>query len=82
MMTGSSSDKTEPMTRIVQATGLDPQKICDVVYLYLAEMHRITIVDERGATAAAMETCFSLGADAAFSLDGSLCNRVPVSRSY
>jgi hypothetical protein len=36
------------------------------------EMHRIMIVYERGPTAAAMETCFSFGADAAFHLIG-LC---------
>jgi hypothetical protein len=63
-------DKVEPITRMVQATGLEPEKICEVVYLYLAEMHRIMIVDEKGPTAAAMQTCFSFGADAAFHLFG------------
>ena len=69
-MTDKPRDKVEPITRIVQATGLEPAKICEVVYLYLAAMHRIMIVDEKGPTAAAMETCFSFGADAAFHLIG------------
>jgi hypothetical protein len=69
-MTDKRRDKVEPITRIVQATGLEPEKICEVVYLYLADMHRIMIVDEKGPTAAAMETCFSFGADAAFHLIG------------
>ena len=69
-MTDKRRDKVEPITRIVQATGLEPEKICEVVCLYLADMHRIMIVDEKGPTAAAMETCFSFGADAAFHLIG------------
>ena len=69
-MTDKRRDKVNLSPKIVQATGLEPEKICEVVYLYLAEMHRIMIVDEKGPTAAAMETCFSFGADAAFHLIG------------
>lgn len=69
-MTGGHYDSAPWMTRIVQKTGLGPEKIRDVIFLYLAEVHRITIVDEKGPTAAVMETCFSFGADAAFHLIG------------
>jgi len=40
------------------------------VQLALQELHRITIVDEKGPTAAAMEACFSFGSKAAFHLMG------------
>ena len=36
----------------------------------LEELHRISIVDEKGPTAAVMEACFSFGAEAAFHLIG------------
>jgi UDP-N-acetylmuramoylalanine-D-glutamate ligase len=47
-MTGKHRDKICVATRIAQATGLEPEKIADVIQLYLVELHRITIVDEKG----------------------------------
>jgi hypothetical protein len=69
-VTGQDHDKNLLVTRIAQETGLEPEKIAEVIRLCLAGLHRITIVDEKGSTAAVMETCFSFGADAAFHLIG------------
>jgi hypothetical protein len=40
--------------RIAKQTGLEPVKVGEVVQLALEELHRISIVDERGLTAAMM----------------------------
>jgi hypothetical protein len=56
--------------RIAQSTGLQPEKVAEVVQLALEEIHRIAIVDEKGPTAAVMEACFSFGEKAAFHLIG------------
>jgi hypothetical protein len=58
------------VVRIAQSTGLQPEKVAEVVQLALEEIHRITIVDEKGPTAAVMEACFSFGDKAAFHLIG------------
>lgn len=44
--------------------------MCEVVQRALEELHCISIVDEKGPTAAAMEACFSFGDKAAFHLIG------------
>jgi hypothetical protein len=64
------SESNDLATRIARATGVHPEKICEVVQLALEELHRITIVDEKGPTAAVMEACFSFGGEAAFHLIG------------
>lgn len=64
------SERDDLATRIAEATGVQPQKVGDVVRLALQELHRLTIVDEKGPTAAVMETCFSFGGAAAFHLIG------------
>jgi hypothetical protein len=64
------SDQNDLATRIAQATGIQPEKVCKVVQLALQDLHRITIVDEKGLTAAIMEACFSFGGEAAFHLIG------------
>src|SRR5580765_2793649 len=64
------SERNDLATRIAQATGVRPEKVCEVVQLALEELHRITIVDEKGPTAAVMEACFSFGGAAAFHLIG------------
>lgn len=56
--------------RIARTTGVQPDKVGEVLQLALEELHRIAIVDEKGPTAAAMETTFSFGAEAAFHLMG------------
>jgi hypothetical protein len=66
---GANMDLT---TRIGQTTGVESEKVCEVVTLALVEFHRLTIVDEKGATAAVIEACFLFGADAAFHLMGFL----------
>jgi tellurite resistance protein len=63
-------ERNDLSTRIAQATGVDPEKVHEVVRLALEELHHITIVHEKGPTAAVMETCFSFGAEAAFHLIG------------
>jgi len=45
-------ERNDLSTRIAQATGIDPEKVHEVVRLALEELHRITIVDEKGPTAA------------------------------
>jgi hypothetical protein len=52
------------------ATRLEPERVSEVVTLALEELHRLTIVDEKGPTAAVMEACFSFGSKAAFHLIG------------
>jgi hypothetical protein len=64
------SERNGLATRIGQATGIPPEKVCEVVQLALEELHHIMIVDEKGPTAAVMEACFSFGGDAAFHLIG------------
>jgi hypothetical protein len=64
------SERNGLATRIAQATGIPPEKVCEVVQLALEELHHIMIVDEKGPTAAVMEACFSFGGDAAFHLIG------------
>jgi hypothetical protein len=64
------SESNDLATRIAQATGIQPEKLREVVQLALEELHRITIVDEKGPTAAVIETCFSFGDEAAFHLIG------------
>jgi hypothetical protein len=59
-------------SRIGWTAGVEPEKVCEVVTLALEEFHRLTIVDEKGMMAAAMEACFAFGADAAFHLMGFL----------
>jgi hypothetical protein len=56
--------------QIAQATGVDQEKVPEVVQLALEELHRITIVNEKGPTAAIMEACFCFGGKAAFHLVG------------
>jgi hypothetical protein len=58
------------VTRIAQSTGVQPEKVAEVVQLALEGLHRIAIVDEEGPTAAVMEACFSFGDKAAFHLIG------------
>jgi hypothetical protein len=69
-MSDGMSEKNDLLTRIAQATGVEPKKVDEVVQLALQEFHRITIVDEKGPTAAVMEACFSFGGEAAFHLIG------------
>jgi hypothetical protein len=69
-MSDDMSEKNDLLTRIAQATGVQPKKVDEVVQLALQELHRITIVDEKGPTAAVMEACFSFGGEAAFHLIG------------
>jgi len=57
-------------TQISRSTGVPPEKVAGVVQLALQELHRISIIDEKGPTAAVMEACFSFGAEAAFHLVG------------
>jgi hypothetical protein len=64
--------KMDLASRIGQTAGVEPEKVCEVVTLALEEFHRLTIVDEKGPTAAVMEACFAFGADAAFHLMGFL----------
>jgi hypothetical protein len=64
------SERSDLATRIAQATGIQPEKVCEVVQLALEELHRIMIVDEKGPTAAVMEARFSFGGEAAFHLIG------------
>ena len=64
------SEGSDLATRIAQATAIQPEKVCEVVQLALEELQRITIVDEKGPTAAVMEACFSFGDAAAFHLIG------------
>jgi hypothetical protein len=64
------SEQDDLATSIAEATGVQPQKVREAVRLALQELHRLTIVDEKGPTAAVMETCFSFGGDAAFHLIG------------
>jgi hypothetical protein len=66
----SMSERDDLTTGIAEATGVQPQKVGDVVRLALEELHRLTIVDEKGPTAAVMEACFSFGGEAAFHLIG------------
>src|ERR1022692_4509218 len=60
----------ELATRIARATGVEPKKVEEVVQLALEELHRITVIDEKGLTAAMMAARFSFGAEAAFHLIG------------
>ena len=64
------SERNDLTTRVGQATGIDPEMVCEVVHLALEELHRISIVDAKGPTAAVMEACFSFGGEAAFHLIG------------
>jgi hypothetical protein len=64
------SERNGLATRIAQATSVQPEKVCEVVRLALEELHRISIIDEKGPTAAVMESCFSFGGEAAFHLIG------------
>ena len=56
--------------RIGTRTGVEPGKVCQVVQLAFEELHRLTIVGDKGPTDAAMEARFSFGAEAAFHLIG------------
>lgn len=64
------SERIDLATQIAQVTGIQPEKVCEVGQLALQDLHRITIVDEKGLTAAVMEACFSFGGEAAFHLIG------------
>ena len=64
------SEKNGLATRIAQATDIHRGKVCEVVKLALEELHRISIIDEKGPTAAVMEACFSFGDETAFHLIG------------
>jgi hypothetical protein len=64
------SEKNGLATRIAQATDIHLGKVCEVVKLALEELHRISIIDEKGPTAAVMEACFSFGDETAFHLIG------------
>ena len=66
----SDINRDDLSNRISRATGVQPEKVGEVVQLALEELHRIAIVDEKGPTAAAMKACFSFGAEAAFHLMG------------
>ena len=57
-------------TRIAQDTGVNPEKVGDVIQHALEELHRMATVDQKDSTAAVMEACFSSGAKAAFHLIG------------
>jgi hypothetical protein len=73
ILDGNGDDMSERnglATRIAQATSVQPEKVCEVVRLALEELHRISIIDEKGPTAAVMESCFSFGGEAAFHLIG------------
>ena len=63
-------DQNGLVARITQSTGVQPEKVAEVVQLALEQLHRITIVDERGPTAAVVEARFSFGDKAAFHLIG------------
>ena len=63
-------DQGDFASRIARATAVDETSVREVVRLVLEELHRISIVHEKGPTAAVMETCFSFGAEAAFHLTG------------
>jgi hypothetical protein len=54
------------------STGMEPAKVAEVVQLALEELHRLTIVGDKGPTDAAMEACFSFGGEAAFHFIGIL----------
>lgn len=56
--------------RIGLAAGVEPEKVAQVVQLALESLHRITVVDKKGPTAAVMEACFSFGGASAFHLIG------------
>jgi hypothetical protein len=57
-------------SRIAKVTGVDAARVGQVIRLALEELHRISIVDELGPTAAVEETCFSFGPEVAFHLIG------------
>jgi hypothetical protein len=64
------NDRADLVSRIAKATGMDAEKVTEVVRLAFEELHRISIIDEKGPTATVMETCFSFGVEAAFHLIG------------
>jgi hypothetical protein len=61
--------------KIAARTGVDPAKVVEVVQLALEELHRLTVVGDKGPTDAAMETCFS--GEAAFTLHRCLSDGEP-----
>jgi hypothetical protein len=55
---------------IAAEAGIERDKVCRIVELALAQLHRQTMVGASGPTDAVMDACFSFGADAAFHLIG------------
>jgi hypothetical protein len=79
---GKGDDMSEGVdlaTRIAQATGIQPEKLREAVQLALEELHRVTIVDEKGPTAAVMEACFFVRWRGCLSLDRPLRIRARLS---
>lgn len=58
------------LEEIAAKVGIEPEKVSEIVQLALEEFHRQAAVGEKGPTDAAMEACFSFGAEAAFHLIG------------
>jgi hypothetical protein len=64
------SERDDLKSRIAEKTGVQPTKVTEVVRLALEQLHRLSVVDEKGPTEAVMEACFSFGDAAAFHLIG------------
>src|ERR1700730_18061217 len=63
-------EQSDPADRIARATDVRPEKVGEIVQSALEELHRISLVHEKGPTAAVMAACVSFGDKAAFHLIG------------